>query len=86
GTRDRHDGCEAMQGLSTLLHGRELRCARWTRAADWPKAQEECTASVIWNEAAERYDVQRGRPERPLPPPDSPLLNLQPRLNAESAR
>lgn len=86
GTRDRHDGCEAMQGLSILLHDQELRCARWIRAADWPTEQAECTASVVWNSEAELYEVQLGRPNRPLPPPDSPLMNLQPRLNAESAR
>ncbi len=86
GTRDRHDGCEAMQGLSTLLHGDELRCARWIRAQDWPTEQAACNASVIWNADTDQYDIQIGRPQRPLPAADSPLLNLQPRLNAESAR
>ena len=29
GTRDRHDGCEILQGISTLRHGDEFWCQRW---------------------------------------------------------
>ncbi len=34
GTRDRHDGCEILQGISTLLHGREFWCERWAPVSD----------------------------------------------------
>ena len=29
GTRDRHDGCEILQGISSLRHGEEFWCRRW---------------------------------------------------------
>jgi len=29
GTRGRHDGCEAVQGMSSLLHGRDFWCTTW---------------------------------------------------------
>ncbi len=46
GTRDRHDGCEIIQGLGTDLHGERFWCMRWgsvpedysaTHAARWRK-------------------------------------------------
>lgn len=46
GTRDRHDGCEIIQGLSTHLHGESFWCMRWgdvpetfraSHAARWRK-------------------------------------------------
>ena len=46
GTRDRHDGCEIIQGLSTHLHGEAFWCMAWgappdafvaTHAARWRK-------------------------------------------------
>ena len=46
GTRDRHDGCEILQGISTLRHGDEFWCQRWgerpstfvpTHAARWKR-------------------------------------------------
>ena len=29
GTRDRHDGCEILQGISAMRHGEEFWCRRW---------------------------------------------------------
>lgn len=46
GTRDRHDGCEIIQGLGHFMHGRDFWCQRWapvpdtfdaTHAARWRK-------------------------------------------------
>ena len=46
GTRDRHDGCEIIQGLSMALHGQQFWCQEWektptdfqaTHAARWRK-------------------------------------------------
>lgn len=46
GTRDRHDGCEIIQGLGTALHDEQFWCMRWgdvperfnaTHAARWRK-------------------------------------------------
>ena len=46
GTRDRHDGCEIIQGLSMALHGQKFWCQKWgtapkdfeaTHAARWRK-------------------------------------------------
>jgi hypothetical protein len=34
GTRDRHDGCEILQGLGTVLHGTDFWCQRWGAAPD----------------------------------------------------
>jgi hypothetical protein len=47
GTRDRHDGCEIVQGLSQRLHGRDLWCANWpgsptappTHRATWRRGE-----------------------------------------------
>lgn len=44
GTRDRHDGCEILQGVSPFHHGKEFWCAAWgdaefqpTHVAKWKK-------------------------------------------------
>ena len=34
GTRDRHDGCEILQGLSTLRHGVDFWCLAWGEAPE----------------------------------------------------
>lgn len=55
GTRQRHDGCEILLGLSRLRAGEELRCAAW------PGGEEGAAAST-WTWARGAY-----RPLHPVP-------------------
>jgi hypothetical protein len=34
GTRDRHDGCEIIQGISAMLHERDFWCLKWGKRPD----------------------------------------------------
>ncbi len=63
GPRNRHDGCEILQGVSDLRHGRDFLCAAWP--ADVGGAST-CTGGVAWNGFA--YVVITGAPVVPTPP------------------
>jgi len=45
GPRDRHDGCEILQGVSPLRHGVDFRCAAWPNDAG---AVGMCGGTVTW--------------------------------------
>ena len=55
GPRNRHDGCEVIQGLSNLKVGQEFDCTTW----EW--GGPEPTISAIWNTETRKYDIQRVR-------------------------
>jgi hypothetical protein len=48
GTRSRHDGCEVLQGISTLRHGRELWCEPWVPAEEVHARRVAATGTVRW--------------------------------------
>ncbi|MDP2311794.1 MAG: hypothetical protein Q8P41_02740 [Pseudomonadota bacterium] len=52
GPRDRHDGCEILQGVSDLRHGEEFLCAAWPADA---AGASSCQGRVAWNGKA--YEV-----------------------------
>jgi hypothetical protein len=56
GTRDRHDGCEILQGVSPFLHGRDFWCAPW--AADGARPPRAPTHTARFR--AGRYDWAEG--------------------------
>lgn len=55
GTRDRHDGCEIIQGISTLRHGVDFTCEAWGDPAD-PAA-----GRLTWTGRGYRVDPPPGR-------------------------
>lgn len=56
GTRDRHDGCEIIQGLSEMYEGQQFYCAPWLSEGEGA-IQESCTGEAIWMEGG--YRVKR---------------------------
>ena len=53
GTRNRHDGCEVIQGLTELRQGEGLWCVPWAG----PYAGPGCVRTAVWDKLAERYVV-----------------------------
>ncbi len=74
GTRERHDGCEAIQGMSSYLHGREFWCAPWVPSIEAASLYATCSGTVRWD--GDRYVVERHLPGGTGAPPvahDAPL-------------
>ncbi len=59
GSRARHDGCEVLQGISTLRAGREFECARWLDEAARPALEAATDGSVRWDADKKAYRVER---------------------------
>jgi hypothetical protein len=57
GPRDRHDGCEILQGVSELRHGTDFRCAAWP---DDAATVDACGGTVTWD--GQVYVVTLGGP------------------------
>lgn len=69
GTRDRHDGCEVLQGITGWRHGQEFVCATW------PGAEElETRGEVVWREVGGYLVDVTPRPSRPPARPEVPDL------------
>lgn len=56
GTRDRHDGCEILQGSSTFLHGRDFWCTTWATDGAAPPRPISHTVRFV----AGRYEWAEG--------------------------
>lgn len=67
GTRERHDGCEAIQGMSGYMHGREFWCAPWVPSIEAASLYATCSGTVRWD--GERYVVERHLPGGSGAPP-----------------
>jgi hypothetical protein len=63
GTRARHDGCEVLQGLGPLDHGRQFWCGPWVPEAERAEKRAACDGTIVWTGG--RYRV-----ERKAPPPE----------------
>lgn len=61
GPRDRHDGCEILQGVSDLRHGEHFLCAAWPDAAG---GASSCQGRVTWTGKA--YEVTLSTAQAPL--------------------
>lgn len=57
GTRDRHDGCEVVQGISDLRHGVDFWCAPWVEGAEATTRAASTSGTMRW--AAGGYRVER---------------------------
>ena len=49
GTRDRHDGCEVIQGLTRLRHGVDFYCGPWVEKEERERLKGQMDAVLIWN-------------------------------------
>ena len=58
GTRARHDGCEVLQGISSLRHGKDFYCSSWI-VDDRAAASASTDGTVRWDEVAKVYRVER---------------------------
>ena len=64
GPRDRHDGCEILQGMTRLRHGEEFWCAPWIEdlsAEEQAARQSQTDGTVRWSKdgnGAGRYVVE----------------------------
>ncbi len=58
GPRERHDGCEVIQGLSNLKVKDDFECLTW----DW--GGPEATLKAVWNKNMKQYQIQRIRGEQ----------------------
>lgn len=59
GTRGRHDGCEVIQGITDMRHGREFFCAPWVADGDSSALYATCSGTVRWDTAKREYVVER---------------------------
>ncbi len=76
GTRARHDGCEVLQGISSLRHGQDFFCSSWV-TDDWAEAGAGTDGTVRWDAAAKLYRVERHLPgASPAPAASSPAASL----------
>ena len=48
GTRDRHDGCEILQGITGWRHGREFWCDKWPLPDGVAKVPDHFAAHATW--------------------------------------
>jgi hypothetical protein len=55
GTRDRHDGCEILQGLTELRHGEDFWCAAWMERGQVPPGVT-LTHRARWEQGEYRVD------------------------------
>jgi hypothetical protein len=72
GTRQRHDGCEVVQGLSQMRVGQQFWCSRWIPEEQWPEARKKCTGEIRWVKQANgsgRYLVTEDARVVPTEPP-----------------
>lgn len=67
GTRLRHDGCEAIQGLSELRSGEDFWCALWVPDFDAKARYAETDGTVEFSHATGVYVVTRHPRGSPLP-------------------
>lgn len=49
GTRDRHDGCEVIQGLTELRHGVDFYCGPWLPREERAARRAEADGLLLWN-------------------------------------
>lgn len=59
GTRERHDGCEVIQGITDMQHGREFFCAPWVGDDDTSSLYATCSGTVRWDGGKREYVVER---------------------------
>jgi hypothetical protein len=73
GTRDRHDGCEILQGISTLVHPQDFTCGSWeesidetlfTHQAEWTDRSTGYEVTLISDEIIEAI-IDEGAPKSP---------------------
>lgn len=82
GTRERHDGCEVIQGITDLRHGREFYCAPWVNPDEASALFAACSGTVRWDGGSRAYVVERhlagqvGAP--PVPVEDTHVLPSDP--------
>lgn len=59
GTRERHDGCEVIQGITDMRHGREFYCAPWVDDGQTSALYATCSGTVRWDGPKREYVVER---------------------------
>jgi hypothetical protein len=57
GTRDRHDGCEVLQGISELRHGVDFWCAPWIDGPERTERAAAAAGTMRWT--AGGYKIER---------------------------
>ena len=62
GTRERHDGCEVIQGITDRLHGREFFCAPWVEPEDASRLYAACSGTIRWDGSVKEYVMERHLP------------------------
>ena len=72
GPRNRHDGCEVIQGLSSMRAGQDFDCTTWSW--DHPTA----TMSATWNNKDQQYDIERIGEKKQYKRPTRTKTRLQP--------
>jgi hypothetical protein len=71
GTRSRHDGCEVMQGISELRHGRDFVCRPWIEHMPWiPASADDCVGEVVWRSGSYGVWLESEPPDLPPADPD----------------
>lgn len=80
GTRARHDGCEIMQGISSLHAGVDFYCANWIPQEKKREVYAECTDTARFDGLS--YRVEKHGKNRSMygPPPalyDPPVATLE---------
>ncbi len=82
GTRNRHDGCEAVQGMSDMRVGTDFWCAVWLDPKEAPLRYAETDATAEFSHAAGVYVVTR-HPRGSVLPPVPPGRDMHATLNEE---
>lgn len=59
GPRLREDGCEAIQGVSSLRHGAHFYCAPWLSPEEADQVRPTTSSAVVWDEGRRTYRVFR---------------------------
>lgn len=72
GTRERHDGCEVIQGITDMRHGDEFYCAPWVEPENAMSLYSSCSGTIRWDGGKREYVMERHLPGGTTAPPDMP--------------